>query len=103
VDLDAHLIASIFEARKKKRGDISGSRLNKGSTQRIIAQFGELPNKGEYRSRRGVERTPQALQEADVAQNNAWVRISTCCPYYLLTSPPGGKSAFVNMGPKWQE
>jgi len=58
-------------------GDISGARLNKTSSQRIIAQFGKKQGTNtEYQSKRPGERALQPLRDIDIAQNGNWVHRS---------------------------
>jgi len=48
--------------------------LNKTSSQRIIAQFGEKQGTNEYQSKKSGERAPQPLQDLNIVQNSSWVR-----------------------------
>jgi hypothetical protein len=71
---NAHLQFSIFQAHvKRQQGDISGSRVNKQLSQRIIAQFGEQRSSNGHYSKQGIEHAPQALCNLDITQNNTWV------------------------------
>ncbi|GBE85379.1 hypothetical protein SCP_0705720 [Sparassis crispa] len=60
-------------SRKRKRGDYTGSRVNKHSSKRIVTLFGEREPVVEYPSKRsGDICIPQPLQHSVVAHNDTW-------------------------------
>lgn len=64
----------MFESRKSgKRGAITGTRLKKASSQRILAQFGDQPVQAGYASVKSADRAPQRLEERRIVDNDAWV------------------------------
>jgi hypothetical protein len=96
----------MFKAHvKRKRGDISGARLNKTSSQRIIAQFGEKSGTtNEYQSKKSGERAPQSLRDIDIAQNSSWVCASICVVFVPhFHGVPGGSCVGFKLVPKWQQ
>ncbi|KAF7980680.1 hypothetical protein HWV62_37115 [Athelia sp. TMB] len=65
----------MFESRKNgKRGDITGTRVKKASSQRILAQFGDQPAQSGYASVKSADREPQRLEERRIADNDAWAK-----------------------------
>lgn len=64
----------MFQSHKnRKRGAITGTRLKKGSSQIILAQFGDQPIQTAYASSKSADRPPQKLEERKIAENDAWV------------------------------
>lgn len=64
----------MFESHKsRRRGEISGARLKKGSSQRILAQFGDKPTQTGYTSNKSADRVPQKLEERQIVDNDTWV------------------------------
>ncbi|KAF7979239.1 hypothetical protein HWV62_43210 [Athelia sp. TMB] len=68
------IISSMFASHTKhKRGDMTGSRLKKSVSKRIVAQFGEQQARTTYPSNKTAEHHAQPLDDEQVAHNNAWV------------------------------
>lgn len=66
--------SSMFTSHTKhKRGDITGSRLKKSVSKRIVAQFGEQQARTTYPSNKPAEHIAQPLDDEQVARNNDWV------------------------------
>ncbi|KAF7965281.1 hypothetical protein HWV62_44683 [Athelia sp. TMB] len=67
--------STMFESRKNgKRGAITGTRVKKASSQRILAQFGDQPAQSGYASVKSADRAPQMLEERRIADNDAWAK-----------------------------
>lgn len=66
---------SLFQARRKrKRGQTTGARATKHSAKRIEHLFGGKENTVEYHTKRGVVRPARDLREAEIDNNDTWVR-----------------------------
>ncbi|KAF7983639.1 hypothetical protein HWV62_20582 [Athelia sp. TMB] len=69
---------SMFTSHTKhKRGDMTGSRLKKSVSKRIVAQFGERQARTTYASNKTAEHLAQPLDDEQVAHNNAWVSLNS--------------------------